>query len=278
MLKRTFAGKDKVNMTVGYRGNKVFYTVKGDGPACILLHGFLENSSIWKTFSLQLEKNYNVICIDLPGHGKSDISKELVSIEGMAMAVQEVVKAEKLDRMHIVGHSMGGYVGLSLAHLHPESISQLILLNSTPQADTELRVANRKHGIAVAKKNYEAIVKMSISNLFAEQNRKKLRVEIDALKQEALKTPLEGYINAQIAMMNRDDLSTFWKNATFRKCMILGKDDILIDAEEQKKEFESSVNNMAILAGGHMLFLENAAKTYTTIQDFLDAGNKNPLH
>lgn len=253
-------GKDKVNMTVDYKGSKLFYTVTGAGAACILLHGFLENITIWDVLRTQLENSHKVICIDLPGHGQSDVLNGTQSIAAMADAVLQVVEREKLGKVDLVGHSMGGYVALAFAEANPEKVNGVLLLNSTPVADDEQRIANRKHGIAMAKKNYEAIVKMSIANLFASTNRKKLEKEIEKLKDEALKTPVEGYIAGQIAMMNRPDLSNFFKEATFKKAMLLGENDTLIEAFETKKAFFDKIPEIAILSGGHVLFIENPKK------------------
>lgn len=262
-------GKDKVNMTVGYKGNKLFYTVTGAGPACILLHGFLGNLTIWNALTTRLKKDHKVICIDLPGHGQSDVLDGTLGMAGMADAVLQVVEKERLGRVDLVGHSMGGYVALAFAKANPEKVNGLLLLNSTPAADDEQRIASRKHGITVAKKNYKAIVSTSIANLFASNNRKKLKREIENLKDEALKTPLKGYITGQEAMMNRPDLSDFFREASFKKAMLLGENDTLIDYLETKNEFIDEIPNITILSGGHVLFLENTEKTYNNIQKFL---------
>lgn len=257
-------------MTVDYKGSKLFYTATGTGPACILLHGFLENHTIWDTLTRQLKKSHKVICIDLPGHGQSEVLRAEASIAAMAEAIFHVVQLEDLDKIELVGHSMGGYVGLAFAKAYPNKVNGLLLLNSTPRADNEERIANRKHGIAVARKNYEAIVKMSVANLFALKNRKKLEKDIENLKKEALKTPLKGYIDAQLAMMHREDLSRFWREAFFKKAMILGENDTLIDAFEVKKAFIDEIPAITILSGGHVLFLENPKKTYEKISLFLN--------
>ena len=257
-------------MTVDYKGSKLFYTITGAGPACILLHGFLENLSIWDTLTERLKVNHKVICIDLPGHGQSDVLDGKHGIAGIANAVLKIVKKENLDKVDLVGHSMGGYVALAFAKANIEKVNGLLLLNSTPTADDEQRVANRKHGIVMAEKNYKAIVKMSIANLFALKNRKKLEQEIENLKEEALKTPLKGYIAGQEAMMKRPDLSNFWKETTLKKAMLLGEDDTLIEAFEIKKAFIHKVPEITILSGGHVLLLENPKKAYEKIQDFLN--------
>ncbi len=58
-------------MTLAYKGINIFYTDSGNGNPVVLLHGFLENASMWDTFIPELTKKNRVICIDLLGHGKT---------------------------------------------------------------------------------------------------------------------------------------------------------------------------------------------------------------
>jgi len=263
-------GKDKVNMTLDYKGSRQFYTINGMGPVCVLLHGFIENHTIWDDLVIHLGTTRKVLSVDLPGHGQSDVLNEPTSMRSMADAVFAVLEKENIEKVDIIGHSMGGYVGLAFANVFPEKTSGLLLLNSTPVEDTPDRIATREHGIKIAKKNYESIVKMSVANMFAEESHEKLQKDIENLKAEALKTPLQGYINAQEAMMNRGDLSEFWKKASFKKGMILGREDPIIDAEKTKNAFKDKIPQISILKGGHALLLENPQKTYVEIQDFLN--------
>jgi pimeloyl-ACP methyl ester carboxylesterase len=66
---------------------------------------------------------------------------------------------------------MGGYVALAFAELYPESVKGLVLLNSTSRADSEERKTNRDRAIKAVKKDYTAFIRLSIGNLFSEDNR-----------------------------------------------------------------------------------------------------------
>ena len=58
-------------MIVEYKGINIFYTDQGKGNAVVLLHGFLENTSMWDAFIPTLSKKNRIICIDLLGQGKT---------------------------------------------------------------------------------------------------------------------------------------------------------------------------------------------------------------
>jgi len=87
-----------------FQGHSVNYRVEGSGPALVLLHGFLENISIWDDFSNALSKMNKVIAIDLPGFGKTDLFSENHTMDFMADAVNAVLEEEKIKYCILAGH------------------------------------------------------------------------------------------------------------------------------------------------------------------------------
>ena len=76
---------------ITFKNAKVHFTDHGNGDVVLLLHGFLENISMWNHLSLNLMKSYRVVCVDLLGHGKSDSIGYLHTMEMMAEAVYSVL-------------------------------------------------------------------------------------------------------------------------------------------------------------------------------------------
>ena len=76
-----------VEKSLVFKNIQVSYTEEGKGTAIVLLHGFLEDKSIWKDFSSQLSKKYRVITVDLLGHGKTECLSYIHTMEEMAEAV-----------------------------------------------------------------------------------------------------------------------------------------------------------------------------------------------
>ena len=97
----------------------------------VLLHGFMENISIWSDMEPHLSKNFSLLKIDLPGHGQSDIIAEVQTMELMAEEVKKVLDDQKLEKVHLLGHSMGGYISLGFAEKYPEYLKSLTLFFSS---------------------------------------------------------------------------------------------------------------------------------------------------
>ena len=169
-------------MYLEYKNINLYFNDIGTGEPIVLLHGFLENSSIWDKFLIPLSKKNRVLSIDLLGHGKSECLSYIHTMEEMADAVNEVLKSLQIGKATIIGHSMGGYVGLAFAEKYIEKVKGICLMNSTSQADSEERKELRLRACKMAQTNYEALVKMSIINLFAETSRITFAKEIEGIK------------------------------------------------------------------------------------------------
>ena len=252
-----------------YKNTKIAYTDQGKGTAIVLLHGFLENSTMWKYLAPVLEKKYRVVCIDLLGHGQSDSLGYVHKMEDMADAVHQVLHDLKIRKAVFVGHSMGGYVSLAFAELYPEMMKGLVLMNSTSRADSEERILNRTRAIKAVKQNYVAAVRMSIANLFSEENRELLVDEIEWVKNEALQTPLQGIIAAQEGMKLRNDREVILHFAPYPILLILGKKDPVLNYEENKEQIENTAVQLVTFNDGHMSHIENKVELEKVLLDFL---------
>jgi pimeloyl-ACP methyl ester carboxylesterase len=256
-------------MILAFKGTNIYFETYGKGPAIVLLHGFLENSSMWKDLIPELSKQNKVIAIDLLGHGNSDCLGYVHSMELFAETVYAVLKQLKIRKCSLVGHSLGGYVALALAEKHPEKVKGLCLMNSTSNEDSEERKDIRTRANKMAQTNLKNMIQLSISNLFYHENLLKFTSEIDFLKQEALKTSLQGYLAAQEGMKIRPNRNHILTNATFKKLLIIGEKDPVIDVNISLEEAQKTNSEYVILDGGHMSYVENTKQLLDALQSFL---------
>ncbi len=255
--------------TAEYRNVNISYSLEGKGNCIVLLHGFLENKSIWTNITESLSKRYKVIAIDLPGHGKSDCLGYVHTMEDMAEVVQFVLKKERIRRCILIGHSMGGYVSLAFAEQYPKIIKGLCLLNSTSVADSDQRKEFRDLAVRTAKKSYEKVVRISVRNLFSEDNQIKLKSKVEAVIKAAVETPLQGYVAAQEGMKLRSNREHILKKANFNKLQITGRYDEVIWLEDAQKESTRTNTELIVLEGGHMSFIENQSELSSILSNFV---------
>lgn len=243
-----------------YKNTKVSYSDSGKGTAIVLLHGFLENSSMWDYFIPEFSKKYRMISIDLLGHGNTEPMGYIHSMEDNADVVHAVLSELKIRKAVFVGHSMGGYVALAFAELYADNVKGIVLLNSTSRADSDERKANRDRAIKAVKQNYSNFVRLSIANLFSEENREKLDAEIENVKLEALKTPLQGIVASLEGMKIRKDREVILHFAPYPILLILGKKDPVLNYEESIEQIENTSVKLISFPDGHMSTIENREK------------------
>ncbi|MBE8727323.1 alpha/beta fold hydrolase [Flavobacterium hungaricum] len=253
-----------------YKNINISFTDSGEGTTVVLLHGFLENKKMWKEYVDLFSKKNRVITIDLLGHGETDSLGYVHEIEDNANVVKEVLNHLNIKKAIILGHSMGGYVGLAFAELYPEKIQKLILLNSTSKEDSAEKKANRTRAIKAVKQNYVNFVSLAIANLFSENNRTRLTDEIEKAKTEALKTPLQGIVASLEGMKIRKDREALLKQNLFPVLLILGKKDPVLNYEESLAQIENTTAELVSFEDGHMSHIENKEELKTILLDFLN--------
>ena len=251
-----------------YKNTKISYTDSGAGSTIVFLHGFLENKKMWTDYIALFAEQYRVIAIDLLGHGESDSLGYVHSMEENANAVHEVLEHLKIGKATILGHSMGGYVALAFAELFPKNINKLVLLNSTSKADSHEKKINRNRAIKAVKQNHISFVNLAIGNLFSENNRIRLAEDIERVKTQALKTPLQGIISSLEGMKIRKDREALLHKNLFPTLLILGKKDPVLNYEESLSQIENTTTTLISFEDGHMSHIENKEALETALLDF----------
>jgi pimeloyl-ACP methyl ester carboxylesterase len=110
----------------------LYSKIEGAGQPLLILHGFLGMSDNWKTLGTQFAADFQVHILDLRNHGRSLHSEEF-SYEIMVQDVFEYCQAHNLEKINIIGHSMGGKVAMLLATTHPELVDKLIVADIGPK-------------------------------------------------------------------------------------------------------------------------------------------------
>jgi pimeloyl-ACP methyl ester carboxylesterase len=255
-------------MVLNYKNASIFYTDTGKGTTIVLLHGFLENASMWNEIASELSKRNRVVTIDLLGHGSSDCLGYVHSMELFAEALEAVLKQLRIRRCILVGHSLGGYVVLSFAERNPQKVKGLCLLNSTSNEDSYERKQLRTRANAMIQKNFTNLVRMSFTNLFSETSREKYVDQINRALNEALQTSVQGYVAGQEGMKLRPNRNRVLAENNFKKMIIIGEKDPVLEVQKLKEEAENTNSKLIVFPDGHMSHIENTEALISVLKDF----------
>src|ERR1700744_2413428 len=148
--------------------NAIAYEDTGKGPVVVLLHGFAEDSTVWKHQVAHLSAHHRVISPDWPGSGLSPLGETPPSMERFADLLHALLTHESIDRCCIIGHSMGGYAALAFAEAYAGLLTGLGLFHSTAFPDTPEKIQLRRRSQDFMRTNgAELFVRQSTPNLFA---------------------------------------------------------------------------------------------------------------
>ena len=257
-------------MNLEYKGTSIFFSRKGLGESIVLLHGFLESSSMWDYLIPKLSKTYQVVCIDLLGQGQTGCLGYIHTMEQMAEAVEAVLNHLKIKEATFIGHSMGGYVALAFAEKYPEKVYGLCLMNSTAMDDGPEKKVNRDRAIEAVKQNHKTFIRLAISNLFRPKNRTIFSAQIKKLKKEALQFPVQGIIAALEGMKIRKNRVELFRKADYKKMMIVSKKDPALQYDILINQTKNSDIEIVEFPDGHMSYIENKEENTYSIMHFIE--------
>jgi pimeloyl-ACP methyl ester carboxylesterase len=125
--------RDLGELALRYRtihGYRRAFRMAGRGPVLLLIHGIGDSSRTWLGVLPELAKRFTVIAPDLLGHGGSDKPRADYAAAAYACGMRDLLAVLDIDRVTVVGHSLGGGVAMQFAYQFPERCERLVLVGS----------------------------------------------------------------------------------------------------------------------------------------------------
>ena len=258
--------------TIKYKSANIRYKTDGQGKAVVLLHGYLESLEIWDSFATELSKTHLVISMDLHGHGESETIQNEASVEIMAEGVKAVLDYLKIEKVVMIGHSMGGYAVLAFAELWPGLLLGFGLFHSISWGDLpEKKIARDREIELIKEGKKQLIVNVNIPRGFADDNLEKFKTEVDRAIAIASKTTDDGVIAALNALKSRPDRTHILEKAEVPVYFAVGMKDNYIPVEKLLNLSKLPKNKQITVFenSGHMAFIEEQAYALDEIEVFL---------
>lgn len=111
-------------------GRRMAFRRGGSGETVLLIHGITSSSASWQPAMRALARDHDVIAPDLPGHGDSDRQRGDHSLGAHACMVRDLLNVLAIERVTVVGHSLGGGVAMQFAYQFPEMVERIALVSS----------------------------------------------------------------------------------------------------------------------------------------------------
>lgn len=149
-------------------GVKIAYDVRGRGEtALVFIHGWCSNRAFWREQLDALADEYQVVAIDLPGHGASGRERATWRVTGFGEDVQAVVEALDLPRVILIGHSMGGPVALEAARRLPGRVIGVVTVDTLHNAEARSRPEALERLATALETDFEGTMQVFLPPFFA---------------------------------------------------------------------------------------------------------------
>ena len=239
-----------------------YYDVGKSKQTLLLIHGFGEDHRVWKNQIEFLSAHYRIIAPNLPGVHCKPLALNHSQAPSMRMYVEvlhELMHHLGIEQYFIIGHSMGGYIGLSFADYYVNHVQGLLLFHSTTYEDNEAKKTSRmKVAEFIQEWGVSKFLETATPNLFGDAFKKTNPGTIQDIIESGLGISQEAMIQFVFAMRNRKAMTHLLQQSNLPVWIIAGDADLAVsiqDSLEQIKLLPSS-NSLLLKDVGHMGMFE----------------------
>jgi 3-oxoadipate enol-lactonase len=248
-------------------------TIGVSGTPILFIHGFPLNRTMWAPQVSALVERSRCIAADLRGFGESSV-RPPYSMDQYADDLIHLLDQLHIDKVIVVGLSMGGYVSFALWRRHKHRIRALVLADTKATADNEETLAKRRKTIDLARsEGATAVANLQIASLVGKTTREKNPDTYDAVHRMIAQSNVDGIVGGLEAMMARPDSTATLETIDVPTLVIVGEEDVLTPPNEAKAMQQRIAGSRleVIEHVGHLSNMERPAAFNHVLTEFLVA-------
>lgn len=262
--------------TVKVRDINMYYEIHGEGQPLMMMMGLGSDLTMWMFQIPEFSKKYQVIVLDNRGVGRTDAPDKPYSIKMMADDTVGLMDALRIDRAHILGISMGGYIAQEIAIRYPRRTRSLIMATTTAAPSTcpllvhitTTWVAAKKEGVSP-----ETYIRLVLPYLFTAkffETPELVKTAVDTWKSNVCPQPAYAFARQETAC-NEHDARARLNRITMPTLVLVGKEDILIPVKlcEELAATIPKAKFVVLEGGGHGFNIEIRDKFNQAVMEFL---------
>ena len=248
----------------------------GTGEPLILIHGWAMHTGIWRTFAKQLAQDYQVICVDLPGHGQSEKLPEF-TLENISHHLQKILPDSSCT---LVGWSLGGLIALDLVNRFPLRVKSLVIIGSNPcfvktptWAGMKLPVLE-KFAADLTADGRGTLLRFLSLQVKGLENYKTVLKELKVALHDC-EPPEAEVLRGGLKILQQQDLRPQLARLSCRALVVLGTHDALVPVAvgEQMQSLNSNLRLNIIDKAAHVPFLSHPAQLMSILKSFMEETN-----
>lgn len=247
--------------------------VSDGGAPLLFAHAFPLNRTMWAPQVSALVERCRCVAADFRGFGESSVAPPY-SVEQYADDLAHLLDQLRIDKVVLVGCSLGGYVAFAFWRRHRARVRALVLADTRAGADAEETLVRRRQLIQVARaEGSTSIANLQIPSMVGKTTREKQPDTFDAVHRMIAQAPVDGIVGALQAMMLRPDSVPLLPTIDVPTLIVVGGEDVPTPVKEARTMHERIPGSrLEIIANaGHLANMERPAAFNHLLTEFLGA-------
>jgi 3-oxoadipate enol-lactonase len=254
-------------------GVEIAYYDTGAGTPIMFLHSFGHNKTLWfPQLTYYVERGYRVVAPDMPGHGDSTFDPRHHTVDAIAQSYIELLGILRLERVILVGISMGGYVALRMWARMPGAIAALVLSNTKAERDSDEIVARRRaQTAAIQQQGLAEFIRTGAPRRLSPKTLEQRPWVLDSIMMMNFTVSAEANAATLDAMARKEDDTATLATIDVPTLITAGSDDIFIPKTSAGVLREGIRNSQlhVIQDTGHVSNLERPTEYNRVMDEFL---------
>jgi pimeloyl-ACP methyl ester carboxylesterase len=173
----------------------VSYTVQGSGPALYMVHGIGSRRVTWDALVAGLKDAFTCVTYDLRGHGASPVPPVPYTLDDLVDDLEALRARLGHEKIHVIGHSLGGQIGPAYARAHPDRALTVSLLSTAAGRTAEDSAKVKGVVAAMREKGVEAVLRTLIERWYTDGFIAARPDAIEARIRQVLDTPEDVFLS-----------------------------------------------------------------------------------
>ncbi len=263
--------------TVHVNGIRLYYETYGQGEALLLIAGIGYGTWLWAKQIPELSKDFYLIAFDNRGAGRSDKPDSEYTVSLLASDAYELLRALKVERAHVLGISLGGFIAQQLALDHPEIIHKLILCSTSHGGPTMILPEGEVlqfMAFGAGKETFQRGLELAFSPEYLAKHSEEIAQLTERMRRHP--QPRYAYLRQFMAPLNFNSEPHLHK-LTMPVLIMAGEADRVVPAENSRLLAAKLPNALLVTfpGAGHLFVVERAHEVNNIIKDFLKGGSSH---
>ncbi len=251
----------------------ILYTSQGSGSPLVLIHGFPVDHTIWTPQTEALSKDHQVVTFDLRGHGKSEATPGVYSMELLAQDMKALLDHLGLDRIVLGGLSMGGYVAFAFLKEYQDAVQGLILADTRAEADTvETRSRREEQALEALQNGAGSLADKLILTMFTPETQERNKALTGRVYEIMRSMSPIGVAGALGGMAQRPDSTAFLSLIRVPTLILVGDQDSTTPLADSQRMADRIVGSQLVIIprAAHLTSLERPVEVNMALGRFLE--------